>query len=104
MILKEVFQKKVGGSIMFVSKGYAYCYDKTRTGISKLRLDDFKVVGEIRHGSGDFGYDTNGDYFLLEDSDNNSATVYYLPDLKEVHSFSYQSRENLWLRGLFVYT
>ena len=94
MILKEVFQKKVDGPLMFFSNGYAYCYDKTLTIIRKLRLDDFKVVGEIRHGSGDFGYDTNGDYFLLEDSDNNSATVYYLPDLKEVHSFSYQSREN----------
>ena len=65
MILKEVFQKKVDGPLMFVSNGYAYCYDKTLTIIRKLRLDDFKVVGEIRHGSGDFGYDTNGDFFFI---------------------------------------
>lgn len=94
MILKEVFQKKVGGSIMFVSKGYAYCYDETRTVIKKLRLEDFCLVGEIRHGCGRFTNHTNGDYFLLEDNGNNSATVYYLPDLKEVCNFSYQSKEN----------
>ena len=95
MMLKEVLQKKFEYGELFNTKEYIYFHDYSFTDITvikKVRFENLEIVGEICLDCREFTYETNGDYLLLEDNERNRAFLYFLPNLKKVHSYTYEYR------------